>query len=93
MLSKLPRIIPVTDFRQDAANILEQLQGSAEPTIVTQRGKPAAVLLSIDAYERAERDRQILLLLARGEQEIAHGEGEDLDAVLGAADALLDPKR
>lgn len=46
-------------------------------------------MLGIDAYERGERERQLLRLLVRGEQEIAAGVGHDLDKVLAEADALL----
>lgn len=90
MLSKLPKAIAVTDLRQDAATVLEQLQHSGEPTLITQRGRAAAVLMSAEAYEKVQRDREILWLLARGEQEIQRGEGAHLDEVLGAADAVLD---
>ena len=38
--------------------------------LITQRGRAAAVLLSADAYERSERERHLLRLLVRGEQEI-----------------------
>jgi PHD/YefM family antitoxin component YafN of YafNO toxin-antitoxin module len=57
--------------------------------VITQRGRAAAVLLSMEAYERSERERQLLHLLARGEQEIAAGKGFDLDEILAEADALL----
>ena len=40
-------------------------------------------------YERNEDERQLLHLLARGEQEITAGEGFDLEGVLVEADALL----
>jgi hypothetical protein len=46
-------------------------------------------MLSMDAYERGERERQLLRLLVRGEQEIATGVGHDLDEVLAEADSLL----
>ena len=39
--------------------------------------------------ERAEQERQILRLLARGEREIAASKGYDLDVVLAEADRLL----
>ncbi len=45
--------------------------------------------VSIEAFERAEQERHLLRLLARGEKEIAAGEGYDLDDVLGEADTLL----
>jgi hypothetical protein len=46
--------------------------------------------LSVEQYERSENDRQLLLALAKGEQEIAQGRGHDLDDVLKEADAILE---
>ncbi len=88
-MSKVPDILPVTDLRQDAAAVLKRVRASQQPLIITQRGRAAAVMLSVEAYERAEHEKQILRLLARGEQEIARGEGYDLDGVLAEADRLL----
>jgi prevent-host-death family protein len=82
-------MIPVTDLRQDAAAVLRQVRDSKEPVVITQRGRAAAVMMSAEAYERAEHDRELLRLLARGEKEIAAGKGHRLDAVLAEADALL----
>ena len=86
---KVPEIIPVTDLRQDAAAILKRVRGSKQPLIITQRGRAAAVMLSIEGYEKTQHDLELLRLLARGEQEIQAGEGHDLDSVLDEADALL----
>ena len=47
------------------------------------------MLLSVESYERGERERELLRLLARGDREIAAGEGHSLDSVLAEADALL----
>ncbi len=46
-------------------------------------------MLSAKAYERSERERSILRLLARGEREIARGKGYDLDEVLKEADEFF----
>jgi len=86
---QIPEIIPVTDLRQDAAAVLKRVQTSQQPLVVTQRGRAAAVMLSVEAYEQGERERQLLRLLVRGEQEIAAGVGHELDEVLAEADALL----
>jgi prevent-host-death family protein len=88
-MPKVPDIIPVTDLRQDAAGALARVRSSRQPLVITQRGRAAAVMLSIEAYESAEHERQLLHLLARGDKEIASGDGYDLDAVLKEADALL----
>ncbi len=86
---KIPDIIPVTDLRQDAASVLKKLQDSADPLVVTQRGRAIAVIQSVDAYEKSERERELLHLLAVGEKEIADGVGHTLTSVFKEADALL----
>jgi len=88
-MGKLPAIIPITDLRQDAAAALKHAKSSRQPVVITQRGRATAVLLSMEAYERGEHERQLLHLLARGEHEIAAGKGFSLDDVLAEADALL----
>lgn len=88
-MGKLLNIIPVSDLRQDAAKVLKRVKDSREPIVITQRGRAAAVMLSVEAFEQSERDRELLRLLAKGEREIEAGEGHDLDSVLAEADALL----
>jgi prevent-host-death family protein len=88
-MARVPDIIPITDLRQDAAAALKHVQASKQPVVITQRGRAAAVLLSLEAYQRSEHELQLLRLIARGEQEIAAGKGFDLDSVLAEADALL----
>ena len=88
-MAKLPKIVPVTDLRLDAAGVLKKLQDSGGPLVITQRGRAAGVLLSIGAYERSQRERELLRLLARGEKEIVRGTGHSLDSVLREADGLL----
>jgi prevent-host-death family protein len=89
-MPKLPQIVPITDLRQDAAAVLERVKDSAEPIVITQRGRAAAVLLSPKLYERSEQERQMLRLLARGERDVRKNRGVDLDEVLAEADGILD---
>jgi prevent-host-death family protein len=88
-MSRMPDIVPISDLRQGAAALLNRVKESREPVVVTQRGRAAAVLLSVDEYERRERDAEILRLLVQGEKEIAAGVGHDLDELLADADRLL----
>jgi prevent-host-death family protein len=89
-MAELPTIIPVSDLRQDAAKVLKRVRESRKPVVITQRGRAAAVMLSVEAFEQSERDKEMLCLLAKGEKEIEAGEGHDLDSVLAEADALLE---
>lgn len=88
-MARVPDIIPVTDLRQDVAAALKRVRASKQALVITQRGRAAAVMVSVETYERAEHERQILLLLARGEREVQAGDGHDLDEVLAEADRLL----
>lgn len=88
-MEKIPNIVPITDLRQDATSIVKRVATSREPLIITQRGRAAAVMVSMKAYEHSQRELELLRLLARGEKEIEAGKGYDLDLVLAEADALL----
>jgi prevent-host-death family protein len=88
-MPKMPDIISVTDLRQDASAALRRVRATTQPIVITQRGRAAAVMLSLEAYERAEHERQILRLLARGDLEIRARKGHGLDDVMAEADRLL----
>ena len=88
-MGKLSNIIPISDLRQDASNLLKKLKKSREPLIITQRGRATAVMIGVDAYEESEHEKELLRLLAKGEKEIEIGRGYDLDTVLAEADVLL----
>ena len=88
-MTRMPQIVPISDLRKGAAALLKKVRESRDPVVVTQRGRPAAVLLSVEEFERREQDLEILRLLAQGEKDIAAGVGHDLEEVLAEADELL----
>jgi len=92
-MAKLPNIVPITDLRQDATSIVKRVATSREPLIITQRGRAAAVMVSMEAYEHSQHELELLRLLARGEKEIEAGKGYDLDMILAEADILLKAKQ
>ena len=89
-----PKIIPISDLRQNASDVVKGVSSSREPVFITQRGRAAAVMVSMEVYTNAQREMDILHLLARGEKEIEAGTGYALDDVLKEADLYLgDAKR
>jgi prevent-host-death family protein len=88
-MSKIPTIIPITDLRQYATDIIKRVSVSQEPLVITQRGRAAAVVIGIKDYERFQHELELLRLLALGEKEIEQGKGHDLATVLKEADSLL----
>ena len=75
----MKNIIPITDLQRQAAQVLIDVNASSEPIIITQRGRPAAVLLSAKRYAEIEEDLaafddlEIERLIAEGEKDIANG--------------------
>jgi prevent-host-death family protein len=51
-MGNLGDIIPVSDLRQDADKVLKRVRDSREPRVIRQRGRVAAVMLSVEEYER-----------------------------------------
>ena len=88
-MSRLPDIVPITELRQDSAKLLKRARESNEPIVITQRGRAAAVLLSVDSFERRERERELLRLFARGERDIREGKTIDYEDVFAEIDELL----
>jgi len=86
---RIPNIVPITDLRQDATAIVKRVTKSREPLIITQRGRAAAVMVSVEDYERSRQELEVLRLLARGEKEIKKRKGYGLETVLSDADELL----
>jgi len=88
-MAQIPEIVPISDLRQDAAALIRRVHNSNEPLVISQRGRASAVLVSIEEYQKREKEIEILTLLAKGEQEIAAGKGYDLDSVLKEADSII----
>jgi prevent-host-death family protein len=92
-MSKQADSIQVADLAHDTNAVSRRLRSFRRPLVITQRGRGTAVLLSMTVYEKAEHERELLRLLARGEKEIAEGAGVDLAKVLADADAILATKQ
>ena len=88
-MGKILNIIPISDLRQDAAKILKLVRKSKEPVVVTQRGRATVVMLSVEAYERSKRDRELPRLLAKREKDIEIVKNYDLDSILAETDDFL----
>jgi prevent-host-death family protein len=88
-MPKIPKIIPISDLRQNASDIVKRVASSREPIFITQRGRAAAVMVSMEEYEHTQHENEILRLLARGEKEIEAGVGHELEDVLQEADRIL----
>lgn len=74
-------IQPVTEFRANAAQFIEQVQATGEPVILTQHGRSAAVLLDVASYEAMMDELALLRDVRVAEAQLAAGRGATHAAV------------
>ena len=76
----MKKIIPITDLQRQAGQIVSNFDESAEPVIITQRGRAAAVLMPVALYQQMEEDLarldelELQEMLAVAEAQIAAGQ-------------------
>lgn len=76
----MKRIIPITDLQRLAGQIVSGFDKTAEPIIITQRGRAAAVLMPVARYEQIEEDLarldelELRAMLSEAEKQIASGQ-------------------
>ncbi len=63
----------VTTLKRKATEIIAGLASDQTPVLVTQHGKPAAYLISVDAFDNLEKRLGILEGIARGERAVEEG--------------------
>jgi prevent-host-death family protein len=88
-MSKPARAISLAELGENPADVVRRVRRSKHPVVIRARGRAQAVLLSLEAYERGQRERDLLRELARGEREIAAGRGFSLEQVFDDADKVL----
>ena len=59
-------IVPLGEFKAQAAKVLKRLADSDEPVVITQNGRPAGVLLSPREFDRLQERQRFLESIAAG---------------------------
>jgi prevent-host-death family protein len=70
-------IKPISDFRRDAAGVLEQLRSKRQPILLTQRGRSVAVLLDIETFEHMDYAFRLRASYQRGREDLKRGRLHD----------------
>jgi prevent-host-death family protein len=59
-------IVPLGEFKANASRLLRALSESDDPLVITQNGRPAAVVLSPGAFEELRERQRFLEAVAAG---------------------------
>ncbi|GJL60529.1 MAG: antitoxin [Nitrospirales bacterium] len=66
-------IKPITYLKANAAELLDQINNTHRPVVITQNGEPKAVLQDPQSYEDMRNALGLLKLISQGEEDIKHG--------------------
>lgn len=71
---------PISEFRANAASLVQQVQRTKRPLVITQQGRSAAVLLDVSEYEKLLAKLELLQDIHTAETQI-----DDRQAISHAA--------
>lgn len=86
-------IEPVTALKRSAADLIARATDRHSPIVITQNGKPTAVLQDVHSYQRQQRVLHVLKLIAQGELDHRTGRVHDQASVDGLVSARLSERR
>ena len=66
-------IRPITYLKNQAADVLKQINETKRPMIITQNGEPRAVLQDPVSYENMRNAIGLLKLISQGEDDVKQG--------------------
>ncbi len=67
-------IIPVGDFKNKVSKYLKELKTTGRPMVITQKGKPAGVLVSPEDYDELMYQKSVIESIHRGVSDIERGD-------------------
>jgi prevent-host-death family protein len=68
-------IKPVSEFRANAAKLIDRVRHTGRPLVLTQRGHSAAVVLDVGEYENLLEEVELLRDIQLAEKQIESGKG------------------
>ncbi|RIZ68558.1 MAG: type II toxin-antitoxin system Phd/YefM family antitoxin [Methylococcales bacterium] len=78
-------ILPLGQFKSQASALLKSINSSNRSIIITQNGKPAAVVLSPSEFDRLNAQSRFISAVQQGLDDVQAGrviDDDSLDAVL-----------
>jgi prevent-host-death family protein len=85
-------IKPITFLKTKAAVLLNQINETRRPVIITQNGEPRAVLQDPESYENMRNAIGLLKLISQGEEDVRNGRVKPQKDVFADLEASLKEK-
>lgn len=82
----------ITYLKSKAADLLNQVNETHRPVIITQNGEPRAVLQDPKSFENMRNAIGLLKLISQGEEHIKQGKRKTQEEVFNNVETLLNQK-
>ena len=82
-------IKPVSYLKSRAKDMLDQVNETHRPIVITQNGEPKAVLQDTESFENTRNAIGILKLISLGEEDIRNGKSKSQDDVFTGLEKLV----
>ncbi len=66
-------IVSLSDFKNKASKMLNEIQSSRRPLVITQNGKAAAVLISPSDFDLLTEQARFVEAVQRGSEDVQNG--------------------
>ena len=70
-------IVPLAEFKTRASSLIRELKTSSSTLVITQNGRPAAVLMAPEEYDRLQEQQRYLEAVALGLSDAVAGRTVD----------------
>jgi prevent-host-death family protein len=84
-------VLPIGEFKTQASRILRKLRQSQRPVVITQNGKPAAVLITPEEFDNMHERYRFVAAVQEGLADVEAGRLLDSDEVRRQLDAEFGP--
>lgn len=81
-------ILPLSDFKAHASQVLSSVHEHGRSVVITQNGKPAAVLISPEEFDRYQEREDFVAAVSEGRDDAKQGRTHSIKDV----EAILDKK-
>lgn len=86
-------VVPVGHFKVHAAQLLRRLRADGRPLVITQNGRPAAVLVTPEDFDRLSEQALFRTAIQEGLADAEAGRVCENDDLTARLDARYGPKK
>jgi|SRR5829696_7740265 len=66
-------VLPINEFKTQASSVLRKLRQSQRPVVITQNGRPAAVLITPEEFDQMRERERFMAAVKEGLADVEAG--------------------